>query len=121
MQSKIPDSYFIDESINDKPESFDNPDRVFERQKKRHRNTIELLNHYFRVCTHPFVLMVILVVLGITFSVFHIMSKSTDIKWAFHAAELLGKILSYVATSVFSSIFTWFLENHGKLKENTDT
>lgn len=114
MQTKIPDSVQI--TANEQ-----NPDTSYELQLEQQRRAIEKLNHYFRVFTHPFVLMIILVILGIAFCVFYVMSKSTNVTWAVHAADLLGKVLSYVATAVFSSVFTWFMENHSKIKSDSES
>lgn len=92
-------------------------DAEIEISKRRHKKTIETLNHWFRICTHPFILTVALLAVGIAFCIFYIVSKSSGTKWTSYAAELSGKILSYVATAVFSSMFTWFIENHDKLKD----
>ena len=121
MQIKVPDSYEINLNQKIDSDTSNNPDPIFERNKQKHRNTIETLNHYFRVCTHPFALMLTLIALGSAFCVFYILSESTETNWASHTAGLLGKILSYVATAVFSSIFTWFMENHDKLKQDSDS
>ena len=113
MQTKIPDSVQITADEQ-------NPDTTYELLVKSQRNAIEKLNHYFRVSTHPFVLTIILILLGLIFSVFYIMAESTDIIWVSPAAELIGKILSYVATAVFSSVFTWFMESHSKIKSDSE-
>ena len=97
-----------------------NPDKDYEAQKKLHRSTIERLNHYFRVCTHPFVLMVALVAIAVAFCVFRIMAESSSVAWAEPAAEIVSAVLSYGATAVFSSVFTWFLENYPKMKDMQD-
>ena len=111
MLNKIPDSVKI---INDD----ENLDKNYEQQLKMHKSTIEKLNHWFRIITHPFILTAVLVVLGTTFCVFYVMSKSSDIQWVKSAADLLRTVLSYVATFVFSSVFTWFLGNYSKLKSD---
>lgn len=109
MKNKIPDNIKISSPDID-------PDENYKNQIKQHRNTIEKLNHYFRICSHPFILTIILIFLGILFCAFYILAKATSIEWITSFKELLGKILSYVATVVFSSLFTWFIENHDKLK-----
>ena len=53
--------------------------------------------------------------------VFYVMSKAQPYEiWICETYNLLSKALSYVATFVFSSIFTWFLENHNKIKKDND-
>lgn len=111
MQTKVPNSVRI--TANEP-----NFDTTYELQLKQHRSTIEKLNHWFRIITHPFILTTVLVVLGTTFCVFYVMSKSSDIQWVKPAVDLLRTVLSYVATFVFSSVFTWFLSNYSKLKSD---
>lgn len=45
MQTKLPDSLIV--TTDD-----DNPDKEYKKQIKYHRNTIEKLNHLFRIWTH---------------------------------------------------------------------
>lgn len=118
MQTNIPDSISFTEPIDIKDSDVDVYDANYVKQTKKHRNSLERLNHLFRIFTHPFILLAFLTLLSIAYCVFYIMTESSTIEWVKPAKELLATILSYVATFVFSSIFTWFLENYSKIKQS---
>ena len=91
-------------------------DLAYNKNQKRHRNTIEILNHWFNVLSHPFVLLFVLLVLGIAYLVvkYVAISSGTEV-WIAIAADLKG-FMSYVATFVFSFILSWFLEHYKNTK-----
>ena len=81
-------------------------DLAYSKNQKRHRNTIEILNHWFNVLSHPFV------VLGLTYLVAKYVAVSSGAEvWVAIASDLKG-FMSYVATFVVSFILSWFLEHY---------
>lgn len=95
-------------------------DALYSNSQKKHRNTIDSLNHWFRIATHPFILMVFLVFVGVLFLVASTFADALAKTWIINLAAQLKTFLSYLATFVFSSMFTWFLENYSKIKENKE-
>lgn len=85
---------------------------------KKYILKLDELSFKFKTWTHPFrLLQAMLVLSAVTFLayIFRGLSYISD------AYELLHTLLGYIATFVFSSIFTWFLENYGKIHRNDDS
>ncbi len=84
---------------------------------KKYILKLEELSFKFRVWTHPFkLLQAMLILSSITFLAYIF----RNISYINDAYEILYTLLGYIATFVFSSIFTWFLENYGKNHKNDD-
>lgn len=92
-------------------------DLAYSKNQKRHRNTIETLNHWFNILSHPFVLLFVLLVLGLAYLIVkYVAIWSGEEIWMAIATDLKG-FMSYVATFVFSFILSWFLEHYKNSKE----
>ncbi len=79
--------------------------------RKKYLLKLDELSFRFRTWTHPFRLLQFMLILAVVTSVAYIFRGCNYVKDAY---ELLHTLLGYIATFVFSSIFTWFLENFGK-------
>lgn len=89
------------------------PDR--NAMRKKYTLQLDELSYKFKKITHPYSLLILMVwISGITF-VCYILKDYAFFRNTFDA---LIKVLSYIATFVFSSIFTWFLENYSKQKDD---
>ena len=100
------------ENINDLN---DDPDR--RALRKRYLLQLDELSFKFRICTHPFRLFQSMIILS---SITFITYIFRNYNCVCDAYKLLHNLLGYIATFVFSSIFTWFLENYGKNKDDDD-
>lgn len=109
IPENIPDINVPDSKVNNDSIDYD---LTYDKNQKRHRNTIEVLNHWFNVLSHPFVLLLLLLVLGLVYLVVkYVAIASTNPVWTTIATDLKS-FMSYLATFVFSFILSWFLEHY---------
>ncbi len=103
----------ISDSQENTNEINDDPDRNALRKKYLLR--LDELSFKFRIWTHPFRLLQAMLILAFLTFVAYIFRNHNCINDAY---RLLHSLLGYIATFVFSSIFTWFLENYNKGGDN---
>lgn len=88
--------------------------------KKKHRNTIQVFDNYFQNITHPFVLIILCLIVVIIFLVLRYTSLHIKIAWIEKAAKDVEAFIGYFFTVVITYVITTFLENIKRIsrKEN---
>jgi len=106
-------------SEDNHPSENDDLDNKYQDSKKKHRNWIFSLDHFFEIITHPFSLLLFFLIILLVFLVFRYLEIGLDCP-----SKIPGQIhqdlkiaLSYIATIIITTVFTKFLE---KRKGNFD-
>lgn len=95
-------------------------DAKYALKDKERADFIKRLDLCFTVATHPFVLLLVLILICLLFLVVRYFSIAKGTSWLKIFGEDLKLLLTYGATFVFSSMFTWFIDNHSKIKKKDD-
>jgi uncharacterized membrane protein len=91
---------------------YDRYDSEFETGNKKHRNMLSSFNHLYTIITHPFCIVIICVGILVIFAVTRYIGLSIDNVVVLKISSDFGLALSYVFTTIISSVFTKFLERH---------
>ena len=93
----------------------DDLDAKLNLNKKKHRNTIQFFDSCFQNITHPFVLLVMCIIVILVFLVFRYMSLHIKIAWIVKAANDIEIFIGYFFTVIITYIITSFIDHIKRL------
>lgn len=99
-------------------DSNDDLDAKLNINKKRHRNTIQVFDPLLQSVTHPFVLVLICIVVVVVFLVLRYTTLQTESVLLKKAAEDTEIFIKYFFTVVMTYIVTGFIENIKRQSDN---
>jgi polyferredoxin len=122
MSNKLAD---IIKKVNSKPDGLtlinsksrpDNEDldKMFEDSNKKHRNWMARLDHLYELVSHPFMVVLILIIVFFIFLIFRYLEIYHTSMLFSQISNDAGTALTYLIAIVGTSIFTKFFERRKK-------